>query len=233
MVKAVLRGYGQPAPTMPPPEQWGDLMSQAKVPGVLRTLPSTPTTSRRRRRELARRPTRRGSRRRIRFRTPPRARQGALVLAQGLKPLGDHAQREADPDQPVVQDALHASLADGPADQQLGRRLPRSGRRAALIYQSANAMKNNFNTANYKNAKMDELLGCTEPVGRPEDTRRRDQEGASARRGRRAVHPDLVPGHRHGLELQVHVRGCQHVVPVPAVGPGHLGHVRHRAGPTA
>src|SRR4029077_11900767 len=39
MVKAVLRGYGQPAPTMPPPQQWGDLMSQAKVRAFYASLP--------------------------------------------------------------------------------------------------------------------------------------------------------------------------------------------------
>ena len=30
LVKAVLVGYGQTAPAMPPPQQWGDLLSQAR-----------------------------------------------------------------------------------------------------------------------------------------------------------------------------------------------------------
>ena len=39
LVKAVLRGYGQTAPRMPPPEQWGDLMTQPQVKAFYKTLP--------------------------------------------------------------------------------------------------------------------------------------------------------------------------------------------------
>src|SRR5207237_9495221 len=39
LVRAVLRGYGQPAPTMPPPQQWGDLMPQSKVRALYKSLP--------------------------------------------------------------------------------------------------------------------------------------------------------------------------------------------------
>ena len=71
LVKAVLRGYGQPAPTMPPPQQWGDLMSQAKVQAFYASLPAVPVQPREGEGRARRsRLTRTGSRRRLPFPTP-------------------------------------------------------------------------------------------------------------------------------------------------------------------
>jgi hypothetical protein len=48
--------------------------------------------------------------------------------------------------------------ADGDAGDQLSRTTPTRADAAALIYNSAFATKNSFNTANYKNTTMDALL---------------------------------------------------------------------------
>ena len=47
LVKAVLRGYGQPAPVMPPPEQWGDVRRRSRMwTSFYKTLPEVPVQHR-------------------------------------------------------------------------------------------------------------------------------------------------------------------------------------------
>ena len=90
MVKAVLRGYGQPAPTMPPPQQWGDLMSQAKVRALYASLPHyTFSLAKAKARARRSRRTQTGSPPRVTFPDAhPELGKALLVLAQDLKPLG-------------------------------------------------------------------------------------------------------------------------------------------------
>ena len=161
MVKAVLRGYGQPAPTMPPPQQWGDLMSQAKVKAFYASLPHY--TYRPREGEGAARrvglPEGVHGKRQLPGR-PPGARQGAARARAGPEAARDHAQRQADPDQPVA-NTLYTHPT--PMGMQVGNwtvDYPDPADALSLIYPSANATKNSFNTANYKNAKMDALIAA-------------------------------------------------------------------------
>ncbi len=131
MVKAVLRGYGQPAPTMPPPQQWGDLMSQAKVQAFYASLPHYTYNLAKAKAQLAASAYPKGftATRHLPGR-PPGARQGAARARAGREAARDHPERQADPDQPVAEHALHPPQADGHAGRKLDGRLPRSGRRA-------------------------------------------------------------------------------------------------------
>ena len=232
MVKAVLRGYGQPAPTMPPPQQWGDLMSQAKVQAFYASLPHYTYNLAKAKAQLAASAYPKGFTASVSFPDAhPELGKALLVLAQDLKPLGITLNVKQIP---ISQWLNTLYTHPTPMGMQVGNwtvDYPDPADALSLIYPSANATKNSFNTANYKNAKMDALIAAAEPVGRPGDTRRRH-------RGRRfgSARPTCRTS-RSGTrtspspELQVHVLGCQHLVRVPAVGRGHLGHVRHRAGP--
>ena len=85
-------------------------------------------------------------------------------------------------------------------------------------------MKNDFNTANYKSATMDKL-----PRGSSRTRRSRSVRAAAIRKALRlaAVDVPYIPIWYQDIAMAVNskfdYRGFGHVVPVHAVGPGHLG----------
>jgi peptide/nickel transport system substrate-binding protein len=159
LVKAVLRGYGQVAPTMPPPEQWGDVMSQAQVKAFYRTLPKYSYNLAKAKAELQQSAFPDGFKITIPY---PDSEQtlgkALLVLSQSLKKIGVELTVKE-----MSTDAWFATIYNHPAP--LGGQViswgvdyPDPADALHFIYDSAGATKNAFNTANYKNKQMDTFL---------------------------------------------------------------------------
>jgi peptide/nickel transport system substrate-binding protein len=159
LVRAILRGYGDPAPTMPPPEQWGDVLPQAQVKAFYRTLPKYSYSLARARAELRQSAFRDG----FKFTLPyPDSAQtdgkAALVLAQALKKIGiDMTVKEVPTDKWFATLYNHPSPM-GPQIIEWGVDYPDPADALHFIYDSKAAVKNNFNTANYKSRVMDRYL---------------------------------------------------------------------------
>ena len=158
-VKAVLRGYGAPAPTMPPPQQWGDLMTQAEVAAFYKTIPSYPFSLAKARAELRQSAYPNGFNATLPY---PDYEQtlgkASLSLSQNLKQLGINLEVKE-----VPTDAWFATLYNhpsplGPQIISWGVDYPDPADALHFIYDSKGAAPNAFNTANFKNNQMDKLL---------------------------------------------------------------------------
>jgi peptide/nickel transport system substrate-binding protein len=158
LVSAVLRGYGQPAPVMPPQQQWGDVASQSYVQKLYKAFPSYPFSLAKAKAELAKSKYPNGFTATLPY---PDSQQtlgkAALSLAQNLKQIGVTLNV-----QQVTTDAWFAALF---AHKDLGAQIiswgvdyPDPADALHFIYDSQYATANAFNTADYKNAQMDKLL---------------------------------------------------------------------------
>jgi peptide/nickel transport system substrate-binding protein len=159
LVKAVLDGYGQPAPAMPPPQQWGGLLAQSQVLAFYKTLPSYSFSIAKAKAELKQSPYPHGFTATVPFPdSEPQLGQMALSLAQNLKQIGVTLNVKQ-----ITSAAWFNILFGHP--KPLGMQViswvpdyPDPADAAALIYPSSAATKNAFNTANYKKPQMDALL---------------------------------------------------------------------------
>ena len=89
MVHAVLNGYGSPAPTMPPPQQWGDVMSPSKVAAFYKTIPKYPFNLAKAKAELAKSSVPHGFTANITYpNSSPELGEALQILAQDLKQIG-------------------------------------------------------------------------------------------------------------------------------------------------
>jgi peptide/nickel transport system substrate-binding protein len=158
LVSAVLRGYGQPAPVMPPPQQWGDVAPQSYVAKLYKSFPTYPFSIAKAKAELAKSKYPNGFTATLPY---PDSQQtlgkAALSLAANLKQIGVTLNV-----QQVTTDAWFTALF---AHKDLGAQIiswgvdyPDPADALHFIYDSTAATANNFNTANYKNAQMDKLL---------------------------------------------------------------------------
>jgi peptide/nickel transport system substrate-binding protein len=159
LVQAILHGYGQPAPVMPPPEQWGDLSTPAKLKKLYAAFPKYPFSLAKAKAELAKSKFPNGFTATLPY---PDSEQtlgkAALALAQNLKQLGITLNVKQ-----VPTDEWFGTLYSHP--KPLGAQIiswgvdyPDPADALHFIYDSTAATANNFNTANYKNAQMDKLL---------------------------------------------------------------------------
>jgi len=163
LVRAVLRGYGQVAPTMPPPEQWSDVMTQPQVKAFYRTLPKYTFNLAKARAELKQSAFADGFKATIPY---PDSEQtlgkALLVLSQSVKKLGVELTVKE-----MATDAWFATIYNHPSP--LGAQIiswgvdyPDPADALHFIYDSKGATKNAFNTANYKSARMDRFLAQQE-----------------------------------------------------------------------
>jgi peptide/nickel transport system substrate-binding protein len=158
-VKAFLAGNGTPAECMVPPQQWGSVQTQAQVDKLYAGLPTYPYSLAKARKELAQSAFPHG------FTTNnvlapsnyPAVVKTLESLSTTLKPLGINM--------PVQQVTSNEWLANIYAHKDLGIMAILYGPDYAdpadymnLSYPSANAVKNNFNTANFKDPAVDKLL---------------------------------------------------------------------------
>ncbi len=169
IVRAILRGYGEPAPTLPPPEQWGDIMPQAQVRAFYRTLPKYSYNLAKARPSSSSRPSRTDSRRRCRSRTRRRrTARPRSCSSQALKKIGIELTVKE-----VTTDKWFATLYNhpspmGPQIVEWGVDYPDPADALHFIYDSKGATKNAFNTANYKSATMDQYLAQQQRSVNPE-----------------------------------------------------------------
>jgi peptide/nickel transport system substrate-binding protein len=159
MVSAILRGYGAPAPTMPPPQQWGDLMPQSKVRAFYSTLPHYTFDLAKAKAELARSKSPNGFTATVTFPDAhPELGKALEVLAQDVTSLGITLNVKQVP----ISEWLNTLYKHPtPMGMQVGNwtpDFPDPADALALIYPSANAHSNSFNTANYKSRTMDALI---------------------------------------------------------------------------
>jgi len=160
LVKAVLHGYGQTAPTMPPPEQWGDVLTVNQAKAFNKTLPQYSYSLAKAKSELAKSKYADGG---FDLTLPfPDAEatlgKAALQLSQALKKLNINLTVKQ---QPVDQWFATIYAHKNPLGLQIiswGVDYPDPADALHFIYDSKGAVANNFNTANYKNPKMDALL---------------------------------------------------------------------------
>ena len=182
LVKAVLRGYGQVAPTMPPPEQWGDLMSQKEVKAFYKSLPQYSYSLAKARAELRQSTVPNGFKATLPY---PDSQQtlgkAALALSESLGKIGVTLTVK----QITTDDWFGALFAHKDLGMQIiswGVDYPDPADAAHFIYDSKSATPNAFNTSNYKSAAMD-----TELAAQQNSVRRATRAAAIRRVLRRAA----------------------------------------------
>jgi peptide/nickel transport system substrate-binding protein len=166
---AFLGPAGAPATTLVPPAQWGDVLAPDRVRELYASLPAHPFDLDRARAELASSRHPDGFEAHVQFATDHPALGKALVsLSESLKRIGIRLTVKGVPasawiagiyahDQPLVAASLGPDYPD-PANY------------LTLLLPSANATKNNFNSANFKDPAVDRLLerqaASTDPAER-------------------------------------------------------------------
>ena len=158
-VRAFLGGNGTPADCVVPPQQWGSVLPQSQVASLYQKLPSYPFSLANAKKELAQSAYPHG------FTTnnvlvpnnSPAVVKALESLSTTVKQLGINM--------PIQQVPTNDWLANLYAHKNLGLVcllfLPDYADPADymnLIYPSANAVKNNFNLANFKDPQVDKLL---------------------------------------------------------------------------
>jgi peptide/nickel transport system substrate-binding protein len=158
-VRAFLGGNGTPAACVVPPEQWGSVLPQPQVASMYAKLPSYPFSIENAKKELAQSAHPNGftTNKILVPNSQPAVLKALESLSTTVKQLGITM--------PISQVPSNDWLANIYAHKDLGivclLFLPDYADPADymnLIYPSANAVKNNFNLANYKNPKVDKLI---------------------------------------------------------------------------
>jgi peptide/nickel transport system substrate-binding protein len=163
LVKAILRGYGQPAPVMPPPEQWGDVASQTYVAKLYKSFPTYSFSLAKAKAELAKSAKyKNGFTATLPY---PDSQQtlgkAALALSENLKQIGVTLNVKQ-----ITTDEWFGALFE---HKNLGAQIiswgvdyPDPADALHFIYDSKYATANAFNTANYRNTQMDRLIAVSE-----------------------------------------------------------------------
>ena len=167
LVKTVLRGHGEVANTLVPPQQWGGLLPQSKVRKFYGTLPKYPFDLAKARAELARSSVPNGFSATVVY---PDSRkpigQAALNLSQNLKQIGITLNvREATTADWINTIYAHKDL--GIQVLTFGADYPDAGNFPSLTLDSKYAVANAFNLANYKNGTVDRLLAKQAASNKP------------------------------------------------------------------
>ncbi|HEX6855114.1 MAG TPA: ABC transporter substrate-binding protein [Streptosporangiaceae bacterium] len=158
-VRAFLGGNGTPADCVVPPQQWGSVLPQSQVASMYAKLPSYPFSIENAKKELAQSAHPNGftTNKILVPNNQPAVLKALESLSTTVKQIGITM--------PISQVPSNDWLANIYAHKDLGivclLFLPDYADPADymnLIYPSANAVKNNFNLANYKNPKVDKLI---------------------------------------------------------------------------
>lgn len=158
-VRAFLGGNGTPADCVVPPEQWGSVLPQPEVLSMYKKLPSYPFSIENAKKELAQSAHPNGftTNKILVPNNQPAVLKALESLSTTVKQIGITM--------PISQVPSNDWLANIYAHKDLGivclLFLPDYADPADymnLIYPSANAVKNNFNLANYKNPQIDKLI---------------------------------------------------------------------------
>ena len=159
-IRAFVGGNGTPASCVVPPQQWGPVLPQAQVAKLYATLPKYPYSVAAAKKELAQSATPHGftANKLLIPNSLPALVNAAESLSLTLKQIGIIL-----PVQQVGESQWLANLYAhkdtlGIVASEFGPDYADPADYINLLYPSANAVKNNFNTANFKNPQVDKLL---------------------------------------------------------------------------
>lgn len=158
IINSVLRGHAQPSNGMVPPGQWGDVLTPAGRKKLYASIPSYGFNLVKARAELDKSSVKKGFSASISI---PSSRgyitTAMLAFAADLKKIGINLEVKSVPGSQWLS-TIYAHKDLGLQFLGFGPDYPDPANYLVLAYPSVNAVKNNFNTANYKNKTVDALL---------------------------------------------------------------------------
>jgi peptide/nickel transport system substrate-binding protein len=159
-IKAFVGGNATPATCVVPPQQWGPVLPQAQVASLYKTLPTYPYSVAKAKKELAQSAFPHGftANKLLIPNSLPSFVNAMESLSLTLKQIGINL--------PVAEVGENQWLANlyahsdsiGIVGSEFGPDYADPADYINLLYPSANAVKNNFNTANFKDPQVDKLL---------------------------------------------------------------------------
>jgi peptide/nickel transport system substrate-binding protein len=159
-VRAFVGGNGTPASCVVPPQQWGPVLPQAQVAKLYATLPKYPYSIAAAKKELAQSATPHGftTNKLLIPNSLPALVNAAESLSLTLKQIGIILPVEQVGESQWLANLYAHKDAIGIVASEFGPDYADPADYINLLYPSANAVKNNFNTANFKDPQVDKLL---------------------------------------------------------------------------
>ena len=159
-VRAFLGGNGTPASCVVPPQQWGSVLPQAQVAKLYATLPSYPYSVANAKKELAQSAYPHGftANKLLIPNNAPAFVNAMESLSLTLKQIGINLPVEQVGENQWLANLYAHSDKIGIVGSEFGPDYADPADYINILYPSANAVKNNFNTANFKDPQVDKLL---------------------------------------------------------------------------
>jgi peptide/nickel transport system substrate-binding protein len=159
-IKAFLDGNGTPASCVVPPQQWGPVLPQAQVAKLYAQLPAYPYSVASAKKELAQSAYPHGftSSKLLIPNNMPAFVDAMESLSLTLKQIGITLPVEQVGENQWLANLYAHSDSIGIVGSEFGPDYADPADYINLLYPSANAVKNNFNTANFKDPAVDKLL---------------------------------------------------------------------------
>ena len=159
-IKAFVGGNGTPASCVVPPQQWGPVLPQAQVANLYKTLPSYPYSLASAKKELAQSAYPHGftANKLLIPNSLPALVNAMESLSLTLKQVGITLPVEQVGENQWLANLYAHSDTIGIVASEFGPDYADPADYINILYPSANAVKNNFNTANFKDPQVDKLL---------------------------------------------------------------------------
>jgi peptide/nickel transport system substrate-binding protein len=159
-IRAFVGGNGTPASCVVPPQQWGPVLPQAQVARLYKTLPSYPYSVANAKKELAQSAYPHGftANKLLIPNSLPAYVKAMESLSLTLKQIGITLPVEEVGENQWLANLYAHSDSIGIVGSEFGPDYADPADYINILYPSANAVKNNFNTANFKDPQVDKLL---------------------------------------------------------------------------
>ena len=159
-IRAFVGGNGTPASCVVPPQQWGPVLPQAQVASLYKTLPSYPYSVASAKKELAQSAYPHGftANKLLIPNSLPALVNAMESLSLTLKQIGITLPVEQVGENQWLANLYAHSDTIGIVASEFGPDYADPADYINILYPSANAVKNNFNTANFKDPQVDKLL---------------------------------------------------------------------------
>ena len=159
-IRAFVGGNGTPATCVVPPQQWGPVLPQAQVATLYKTLPSYPYSLASAKKELAQSAYPHGftANKLLIPNSLPALVNAMESLSLTLKQIGITLPVEQVGENQWLANLYAHSDTIGIVASEFGPDYADPADYINILYPSANAVKNNFNTANFKDPQVDKLL---------------------------------------------------------------------------
>src|ERR1700722_4444994 len=159
-IKAFVGGNGTPASCVVPPQQWGPVLPQAQVATLYKTLPTYPYSVAKAKKELAQSAFPHGftANKLLIPNSLPSLVNAMESLSLTLKQIGITLPVEQVGENQWLANLYAHSDTIGIVGSEFGPDYADPADYINILYPSVNAVKNNFNTANFKDPQVDKLL---------------------------------------------------------------------------